>query len=227
MMERLLVVAAHGDDETLGAGATLARLSDEGVAIGLCVLTHDDGSRHPGDRGSDREEAIHNAAHLLGIQEVYVHRFGDNRLDEVGQLKLNRVVEGQMRRFAPDAVFTTALADLNNDHRLVGLAARIAARPGRSGVHEVRSFEIRSSTDWAEASGIRPAFSPNCWHVVSEAHLERKLAALRAYGAEREEWPQPRSEEGVRALAAYRGSQVAVPLAEAFEVARQVVGWPA
>ncbi|MEO3812913.1 PIG-L family deacetylase [Sphaerisporangium sp. B11E5] len=222
-MRRLLVVVAHGDDETLGAGATLAHLSDSGVRVRLCVLTDDDGSRHSTGHGAtDRVAAIEEAARILGIHEVSVHGYGDNRLDRIGQLTLNRTIEGEIIRFEPDTVFTTSLSDLNQDHRLVSSAVRVAARPGRTGVTELRCMEVRSATDWGEASGVRPTFTPQCWQVVSEEHLERKLAALRAYGREVEKWPLPRSEEGVRVLAAYRGSQVAVPLAEAFEVPRVV-----
>ena len=69
-----------------------------------------------------------------------------------------------------------------------------------------------------------PAFRPTCWQALSESQLERKLAALRAYGKEVEDWPSPRSERGVRALAEYLGSQVSRPYAEAFEFVRVVLG---
>ncbi|MEV6054505.1 PIG-L family deacetylase [Streptomyces sp. NPDC052107] len=220
-MNKLLVVVAHGDDETLGAGATLARLSDSGVAIRLCVLTNADSSRHTSPQdATDRTAAIEKAAGILGIKEVSVQRFRDNRLDELGQLQLNVTVESEIRAFSPDAVFTSSSSDLNQDHRLVSAAVRVAARPGRSAVDEIRCFEIRSATDWGEASGTHPAFRPNYWQSVSPRDMERKLEALRAYGRELEEWPLPRSERGVRALAEYRGSQVAVEYAEAFEVPR-------
>src|SRR5690606_34435314 len=107
-VQRLLVVAAHGDDETLGAGATLARLSDAGVHIRLLVMTNDDGSRDTAGRGAtDRSAAIHKAAEVLGIREVVVHGHGDNRLDRLDQLELNRLVEAEVRDLRPDAVFTT------------------------------------------------------------------------------------------------------------------------
>ncbi|HEX6352599.1 PIG-L family deacetylase [Actinophytocola sp.] len=222
-MNRLLVVAAHGDDETLGAGGTIARLADEGVTIGLCVLTNDDGSRAGVRKGvTNRGSAIETAAKILGIERVQVNEFGDNRLDTVGQLELNRVVEREVRDFEPDAMFTTALSDLSHDHQLVSRAARVAGRSGRSGVREIRAFEVRSATDTGEAAGISPGFRPNYWETLDEDHLERKLSALRAYGEELEEWPNPRSVRAVRALAEYRGSQVAVPLAEAFELIRIV-----
>lgn len=222
-IRRLLVTSAHGDDETLGAGGTIAKLADEGVRVSLCVLTNDDGSRHADGRGAvNRVPAIENAAKVLGIERLTVHEFGDNRLDTVGHLELNRAIEREVRDFEPDTIFTTSMSDLSLDHQLVSRAARVAGRPGRGPVREIRCFEIRSATDVGEASGL-PPFRPNCWQPLTEAHLERKLDALRAYGKELEPWPSPRSERGVRAQAEFRGSQVQTPLAEAFELLRAVL----
>lgn len=222
-VRKLLVCSAHGDDETLGAGGTIARLADEGVRISLCVLTNDDGSRHPSGRGvTNRVAAIETAAKILGIERLTIHEFGDNRLDTVSHLELNRVFEREVREFLPDMVFATSMSDLSLDHQTVSRAARVAGRAGRGSVREIRTFEIRSATDAGEAAGM-PAFRPNCWQVLEEEHVERKIEALRAYGAELEPWPSPRSERGVRALAEYRGSQVHVPYAEAFELLRSVV----
>lgn len=222
-VRKLLVCSAHGDDETLGAGGTIARLADEGVRISLCVLTNDDGSRHAGGIGAtNRVSAIESAAKILGIERLTVHEFGDNRLDMVSHLELNRVFEREVREFQPDMVFATSMSDLSLDHQTVSRAARVAGRAGRGSVREIRTYEIRSATDAGEAAGL-PTFRPNLWQPIDESHLERKLEALRAYGAELEPWPSPRSERGVRALAEYRGSQVHTPLAEAFELLRAVL----
>ena len=220
---KVLVVVAHGDDETLGAGGTIARLADEGVTVGLCVLTNDDGSRSAnGDGVTNRVSQIKAAADILGITRLQINEFGDNRLDTVGQLELNRVVEREVRDFEPDTLFTTSMGDLSLDHQLVSRAARVAGRPGRSGVRQIRCFEVRSATDSGEAAGM-PGFRPNCWQPIEQSHLDRKLSALRAYGREVENWPSPRSERGVRALAEYRGSQVSTEFAEAFELLRVVL----
>ncbi|WAL67955.1 PIG-L family deacetylase [Amycolatopsis cynarae] len=222
-IRRLLVVGAHGDDETLGAGGTIARLADEGVAVSLCILTNDDGSRSATGEGvTNRTTAIELAAKTLGVERVRISEFGDNRLDTVSHLELNRVVEREVREFEPDTIFTTGMADLSTDHALVSRAARVAGRPGKGSVRELRTFEIRSATDVGEASGLPTAFRPNCWQRLDEKDLERKLEALRAYGKELEPWPNPRSERGVRALAEYRGSQISAALAEAFEIVRVV-----
>lgn len=222
-IRRLMVAVAHGDDETLGAGGTLARLADEGVEIALCVLTNDDGSRSAsGQEVTNRASAIETAAKTLGISQVTVHSFGDNRLDTVSQLELNQVFEREVQTFVPDTLFTTSLSDLSLDHQIVSRSARVAGRPGKGPVREVRCFEVRSATDCGEASGM-PTFRPRLWQPLEPEHLERKLEALRAYGAELQDWPSPRSERGIRALAEYRGSQVSVELAEAFELVRVVL----
>jgi LmbE family N-acetylglucosaminyl deacetylase len=223
-MERLLVVVAHGDDETLGAGGTIAKLTEAGVEVALCVLTHDDGSRSiGGHEPTERTDCIHAAAETLGIKHVEVHGYGDNRLDTVPHLEINQVVESAVRKYRPDTVFSTGQSDLNLDHQIVSRAARIAGRPGRSGVQQIFCFEVRSSTDTGEASGVTPTFRPTCWQVLQERHVERKLEALRAYGKEVEAWPSPRSEDAVRALARYRGSQISLEYAESFEIVRQVL----
>lgn len=218
------MVVAHGDDEALGAGGTIAKLADDGVSVALCVLTNDNGSRVPGGMVMrSRVSAIENAAAILGIGQVKVHEFGDNRLDALGQLAVNQIVEHEVRDFEPDAIFTTSLADLNRDHQIVSMATRVAGRPGRSSVQEIRCFEVRSSTDCGEASGLGCAFEPNCWQPLEESHLERKAKALGAYGQEIDDWPSPRSERGVRVLAEYRGSQISTAAAEAFELIRVVL----
>ncbi|MEV8407635.1 PIG-L family deacetylase [Streptomyces niveus] len=223
MMRRLLIAVAHGDDETLGAGGTIAKLADDGVRISLCVLTNDDGSRsESGLNVTPRASSIERAAKILGIERVTIHTYGDNRLDTVGHLELNRVFEREVREFEPDTLFTTSMSDLSLDHQIVSRAARVAGRPGRGSVREIRCFEVRSATDCGEASGL-PAFRPNCWQPLDSSHIERKLEALRAYGDEVEAWPNPRSERGVRALAEYRGSQVTTDYAEAFELLRAVL----
>ena len=128
-MDRLLLVVAHGDDETLGAGGTIAKLADEGVSVAMCVLTNDDGSRSSSGTGiTNRVSSIHAAADVLGIKRVQINEFGDNRLDTVGHLELNRVVEREVRDFEPDTLFTTSMVDLSLDHQLVSRSARVAGQ---------------------------------------------------------------------------------------------------
>lgn len=52
--------------------------------------------------------------------------------------------------------------------------------------------------------------------------MEKKEEALKAYQKEMRQYPHSRSIEGIKNLARYRGSQIGVDLAEAFEVIRKL-----
>jgi LmbE family N-acetylglucosaminyl deacetylase len=78
-------------------------------------------------------------------------------------------------------------------------------------------MEILSSTDWSFAGSGQP-FQPDSYFEIA-AQLERKLEALRAYRGVMRDFPHPRSETIVRALAACRAGQSGLNQAEAFETA--------
>ena len=86
---RLCGVFAHPDDETLGAGGTLARYGAEGVETYVVTATrgqsgrYRDGSDHPGPEalGRIREAELRAAAAVLGVKEVSVLDYADKELD--------------------------------------------------------------------------------------------------------------------------------------------------
>src|SRR4030095_1609741 len=88
----LLAVLAHPDDESLGIGATLARYAAEGVESFLVTATRGQAGRyygrrpgedHPGPSalGEIRESELRSAAAMLGVREVTVLDYDDQRLD--------------------------------------------------------------------------------------------------------------------------------------------------
>jgi hypothetical protein len=81
---------------------------------------------------------------------------------------------------------------------------------------KVREVE---STEWAP-SPLTP-FVPTDFLDIS-ACLDRKVSALECYAGELAHWPHPRSGEGVRALARWRGTQAGMEAAEAFSLVRRV-----
>ena len=85
---------------------------------------------------------------------------------------------------------------------------------------EIRTFEVRSATDYAHLS-ITNSFIPNLYIDIKEK-WETKLNALKAYSIEMRDFPHSRSFEGIENLAKYRGNQVDLEYAEAFEVIRKI-----
>jgi LmbE family N-acetylglucosaminyl deacetylase len=215
-MQRVLVVAAHPDDDILGCGATLARLSAAGAGIRVLFLADGVGSRDDQpQRDSERRDDARRALGHVGVQDCAFANLPDNALDTVPLLDLCRLVTEEVDRFGPDTVLTHSLADLNIDHRCAADAALVASRPQPgSTVRRVLHFEVPSATGWRPTA---PQFDPR-YHVDVTDHVDAKMAALREYDVEMRPWPHARSYGAVEALLRWRGASVGVAAAESFEV---------
>jgi LmbE family N-acetylglucosaminyl deacetylase len=226
MTQSILVLAAHPDDEVLGCGGTIAKFSDEGVAVHVAFLADGVFSR-AGEEKAQRSElvsrrgAAQKACDILGVRSVSFGDFPDNRMDTIPLLQITQAVEALIVKHQPQTVFTHHAGDVNIDHRRLHDAVVTACRPQRGyPVKTLLCFEVPSSTEW-QLPGSAPAFAPN-WFVDISVTLARKVAALDAYAEELRAWPHPRSLQGVEHLAHWRGATVGVDAAEAFMLGRQL-----
>lgn len=220
-MSRILVIAAHPDDEVLGMGGTIAVHTDRGDAVRIVCVTDGSSTQYPGDaetRARKEEEALRAAAEL-GVTD-YVHLdLPDMRLDTLAHVEINGVIEGQVRDFAPDTLYTVH-PDVNRDHRVLFDSVAVATRPTPGQVvHRVLTYAPTSSTEWTPAAVNW--FVPN-WFVDISGTLERKLAAFAHYETERRDYPHPRSERAIRATAEHHGASCGCEHAEPFVLVRSL-----
>lgn len=221
----MLVVAAHPDDEVLGAGGAIARHAQVGEEVSILFLADGISSRHS---DGDHEEALSRrrssalvAADILGANTPRFLDLPDNRLDSIAMLTLAQAVEREIERVRPKVIYTHHAVDLNVDHRCTHEAVMTACRPQPTlEVVTVLQFETASSSEWRAPSSF-PAFQPN-WFVDIESTLETKLRALEAYSEELRTWPHARSLEALEHLARWRGATVGREAAEAFVLARRI-----
>jgi len=216
MSERVLVVAAHPDDEALGCGATMARHSTNGDTVDVVFIADGVSSRAQStDMLEPRRQAAHQAAEILGARPPRFLDFADNRLDSVALLDVTQAIERTIAETDPTIIYTHHGGDLNVDHRVVHQAVVTALRPmPASRFVGLFAFEVASSTEWA-TSAIGEAFRPDRFIDVS-AFMSRKIAALNAYHAEMRPAPHARSLVAIEALATLRGASAGLGAAEAF-----------
>ncbi len=228
MSEHILVVAAHPDDEVLGCGGTIRRHVEDGATVTILIVaegaTSRDDKRNITARGSDLanlNNAAEIAAKALGVSDLVLAGWPDNRLDSVPLLDIVKIIEGVAQRIDPKIVYVHHPRDLNIDHRVLHQATCTACRPlPGSGVQAIYAFETPSSTEYGTI-GSGPVFDPT--HFVDiEAQWIAKRAALEAYPMEMRPFPHVRSIEAVEALAKWRGASVGVRMAEAFVVVREL-----
>lgn len=226
-MKTVLVIGAHPDDEVLGCGGVMARLSKQGANVHVLLLADGEsargevGSEAIADRISGRQALAELAAQVLGCKSTHTYSYPDNRLDTVPLLELVRTIERHIEELRPSIVFSHHGGDVNVDHRCVHEATLAACRPQPGNpVKELLFYEVASSTEWRPpGSGL--CFAPNVFYDISQS-FDAKLAALNAYAAEMRSFPHPRSLDGARALAQWRGATAGVPLAEAFVLGRRI-----
>lgn len=217
----VLVVVAHPDDETLGAGATIHRLTRAGVPVTTAILVGDasERHRHPG-RGDLRDDTLAAAA-VLGSETPIFGGFPNIATNTVPHLDMVRFVEQAIESTGARTVITTHPGDINVDHRMVSEAAQAAARrnqrrPENGCAIDVAFMEVLSSTEWAYP-GAASAFSPNTWVEVGPRDVQAKLDALACYRDVMRPFPHPRSSETLRASLAVAGSAAGVAAAERFQ----------
>ena len=224
-MKKILIIAAHPDDEVLGCGGTVARLIKEGNEAYTAILgegvTGRDELRDSDNRKNEikkLQKDLKIANRVLGIKRVIALDIPDNRFDTVPFLEIVKKVEKIKNELRPDIVFTHFKNDLNIDHRITYEAVLTATRPmADEGVKEIYSFEILSSTEW----NFPPTFNPNTFYDISST-VGLKIKAMEKYKNEIRKYPHPRSVEGININAKYWGLRTGLNLAEAFIRVRSV-----
>lgn len=226
MTQRILVVAAHPDDEVLGCGGTVAKLAPD-ADITLAILGEGISSRYDARSDADRAaiEKLHGDARavgdLLGAQRVELQGLPDNRFDELPLLDVVKGVEALVRKYEPSVIYTHHPGDLNIDHLVTFRAVMTATRPmAGTPVKTIYAFEVLSSTEWAFQQ-LQPAFTPNVFVDIA-ATVEKKVQGMALYESEARAFPHPRSAEAIRVSARRWGSVVGLEYAEAFQLVRDI-----
>jgi LmbE family N-acetylglucosaminyl deacetylase len=228
MTKKILVIAAHPDDEVLGCGGAIAKHAKAGDEVHVVIMAEGSTSRSPQrdkelhkDALSKLAEVARQANALLGAASVTLHGLPDNRMDSLDRLDVIKLVEGEVARVQPEIVYTHCAGDLNIDHRIVHESVLTACRPlpGHS-VKCLLFFEVASSTEWMPPQS-GPGFAPN-WFVDISDTADLKLKALNLYQSEMRPWPHARSLQGVEHLMRWRGASMGVEAAEAFVLGRGI-----
>ena len=219
---RTLVIAPHPDDEVLGAGGTMARLSALGQEVFVAVVTT---GKPPiySDKSVARVRAEADSAHdLLGVKETFWLDQPAAELPEVKNIVLNGAIGDVVQRISPQTILVPFPGDIHVDHQLVFQSTLVASRPHQATYpRTILAYETLSETNW-NAPYITPPFVPNIYLDISD-YLERKILAMGKFASQLRISPHERSVESLRALAVMRGATVHREAAEAFVLVRHVV----
>lgn len=188
---RIVVIAPHPDDESLGCAGLLADIWQGGGAAHVICFTdgaasHPDSRTHPPHRLREtRERELEDAVQILGGRpgDVTYLRFPDgasHRVHGPGQDAM-RALNDVIDRHRPACVLAPSPLDLHCDHQAAADAARevCALRP----CIQLGFYPVWSA--WT-APGRRPPQPPGT-RVVRRDHRwrDRKRAAIEAHASQR------------------------------------------
>tara|TARA_Y100000741_G_scaffold248209_1_gene190733 strand:+ start:249 stop:968 length:720 start_codon:yes stop_codon:yes gene_type:complete len=233
---KILVIVAHPDDEVLGMGGTIKKLTKEGHNIKIVILATGITSRRSSNYSNSTDYKLDkklenitkkqlkelqkdakNASKILGVTKLTMMNFPDNEMDKITNLEITKTIEKIINEFKPQIVYTHSEYDLNIDHRIIHNSVLTATRPSQKfTVKKVIAFEVPSSTEW----NFSKKFIPNIFVDISK-ELSVKTRAMKAYQNEIRKFPHPRSIEGLEVIAKRWGTVSGFRAAEAFCLIRE------
>lgn len=218
MEKKILVISAHPDDETLGAGGTLLRHSKQGDDITWLIVTNistDHGFMK--ERVTSREQEIKEVSDLYGFKKTVKLDYPTMSLSSASLQSLIGDISKVVQEVQPHTIYTMNRSDAHSDHRVIFDAVMACTKSFRYPfIREVLMYECISETEFAPVLPEK-IFQPNCFVNISD-EMEEKIRIMNVFESELGEHPFPRSERNMRALATFRGAMAGVEYAEAFQI---------
>lgn len=221
-MSKVMVIAPHPDDETLGCGGSLLKHKQAGDEIIWVIVTsiNEELGFSP-DRIAQRQDEIKSVGECYGFSEVIQLNFPTTQLDQVSSSALVSSMGRVISRLQPEIIYLPYRGDVHTDHKYVFDAAVSCTKWFRyPSIKRVLVYETLSETEF----GINPdinAFRPNSFVNISE-YLERKIEILNIFKSEMSDFPFPRSNMAVDSLAKLRGATAGFYAAEAFMLLKEI-----
>lgn len=215
-MNKVLVIAVHPDDETLGCGGTLLRHKDEGDEIYWLIVTTNDKKYSP-ERNAHRDEMVRKATALYGFDGVFEAGLPTTLLDTLDVNTLVEQINKVYNEVKPNIVYMNFIYDVHSDHKSAFEAAYTCTRSFRKPfIEKIYMIEALSETEFAPAISSS-SFCPNVYVDITN-YIDKKLEIMKLYDTEIMDEPLPRSLSSIKALARLRGSRAGVMYAEAFQL---------
>lgn len=223
-MSRVLAIATHPDDETLGCGGTLLKHKDHGDELYWLIVTRACEPRYPAEVVQRQIEQVQAVAGAYQFCRTEWLKFETSRLDVLPRADLIDALWGAIQSVRPEVVYMPSPYDAHSDHRIVFEAVTAVLKSFHQtslGVRRILACEVPSETDAGPAAATG-SFVPHVYSDISGT-FDRKLDIMRLFASELQPEPMPRSASAITALARMRGAAIGVVYAEAFMLIRELM----
>lgn len=164
--KRVLVLAPHPDDETLGCGGTICNLREKGIEVAVLLITDGSGGGRSEGMSGIRLQEFKKAVQILCCNSNFCMGFQDGSL-ESSKDALRDALSQFICNYNPDVIFSPYIFDVNMDHFVTSLILSDCIETHQNVI--IAMYEI-----WT------PILYPNCYLNISQV-FDKKLAASRCY----------------------------------------------
>ena len=216
-MSKILVIAPHPDDETLGCGGTLFRHKQDGDELFWLIVTGiSESSGWAESAVKKRDQEIESVKQKYAFADVFNFGLPTTQLDNILLSDLISKFANVFKKVKPEVIYLPFAFDVHTDHQIISKALQSTLKWFRCPhIRKVLMYETPSETEFNFIE--KRKFSPNVFVDISD-HLNDKIETMNIYEGEMGDFPFPRSEKTLRSLASLRGSQSGFEAAEAFEL---------
>jgi len=229
-MKKILIIAAHPDDEILGCGGYIAKQVHLKNKVFVLYLSEGVSARYSIDDNSqkidleilNRKKMAINVSNFLKFSIVDFLDYKNLRMSNVDILDIVKKISSTIKSIKPDIILTNHSGDLNTDHKVAFEATYTACRPLTLNYNFTKfyTYEVMSSTNWSNLL-IGPNFNPNTYIEIKD-FINIKKKALKFYNFEMRNFPHPRSWKSILSHHISRGSDVGLEYAEAFSLIKDI-----
>lgn len=219
-MNKVIVISAHPDDETLGAGGTLLKHRANGDQLFWIIATSIfENQGFSKEKVKSRIKEIDEVKEMFGFEHVFFLDFPTMRITSELVPELVRKISSIFTGVRPQVIYTLNRSDAHSDHRYISDAVMACTKSFRYPfLKRILMYECISETEFAPAFPEK-VFIPNYFVDISEFMTE-KIKIMNIFSSEMGEHPFPRSERNIRALGTFRGAVAGCDYAEAFQVVK-------
>jgi LmbE family N-acetylglucosaminyl deacetylase len=221
-MSKVIIISAHPDDETLGAGGTILKHKKNGDEVHWLIVTDVfESEGFSNERVLSRKKEIANISKLYSFNNVFNLGYPTMKLDDTILFELVNKISLIFQELQPDTIYLMNRSDAHSDHRIVFDAVMSCTKSFRYPyVKKVFMYECLSETEFAPILPER-VFQPNYFVDISD-FLNKKIEIMKIFDSELGEHPFPRSIKNIEALATFRGATIGVNYAEAFQMIKYI-----
>jgi len=218
MKNKVLVIAVHPDDETLGCGGTLLKHKANGDEIHWLICTH---TNINDDFYKIREKEIKKVTNLYDFNSVHNLKFNSTQIDQYSTNELIEKISNVIKNIEPNILYMPYKNDVHSDHRKIFEASFSCTKPFRFPyIKKIYMMEVVSETEYVPATK-EDWFVPNVYVDISK-FMKKKIKIMQTYKSELGKHPFPRSKKNLKALSSFRGATVGCKYAESFVLLRDI-----